>query len=992
MASITFRSARVPAMACVLALALCGALRTSAAAQSLTSGALAGEVRSEADEPLDGTVITLTSRPGGGTVGVARTSRNGFFDFGSLQPGVYDALFELLGYYPVRIEGIIVVPGERFSLRVELPEVQGTPERVEVVRRSAGGGAIGTMAQRWVTAGDGALPQAEEALPALAELASNTNRTSFEGLPSSANVLVVDGFPRADRRSPAAHAARAAGLRLAFMSNARLMGDAVDVEWPSAAAGYFTAITRLAAGPPAGRVYGDWTADALAGGDAGSFQAYRAGADIGGTLADSGRFFLSAEFERSELPLASAYAQTDRFADLDAVVQQQGGDLSSWTLPRASSTERATVFGAAAIPLGDAHSLRAHGSFTALPQLDVVDVRTGQLLTPGGGIDGRDIFAGGTFASRLSETLSNELSVGFESGRVERTGDADALPLTQVVSVGAVFGSADNVAWTEQVQQIYARETLRWQLDSHTIKFGGWISQRGYDLDFVQNRAPTLVFATPDDLAGRSASYSEIVGTTRPADFSTLHYAVYVQDEWVPDPTVRLKAGVRVGVVQLPDSADVRLNTNFGLATALSNRTFERAITTFEPRFAVDWRPTGEWLVNASATVNGAGVAPEVMAELLSNDGGLVQQAAAVDVGSRWPDEPGSPITVGESLTLLGPKFLGPRTSRASGGIARSIGPFSLGIEATYRRTEFLPERRDLNLLPVAASHDQYGRPIYGPLAKVGGVVTPVPTENRRIAGFGPVWALESTATSQYTGVSFSFERQTTAGVGFLARYTYSKTEDDWLGGSSLDPQAQLSPFPDSLGGADWVDGTSDYDVPHRLVLGAELEIPVRLRPRIAALYRRETGAPFTPGFRTGVDVNGDGSGRNDPAYIDPGVPGIDALLGAWDCLQSNLGGFAERNACRTDDVQGLDARFSMDVVQSERFSAQLVVDALDLIASERVGVDNALYLVDPAGDLEVSAGGAMTTIPLIANPDFGRPLTRYAPQRRIRIGLRVRY
>jgi hypothetical protein len=140
------------------------------------------------------------------------------------------------------------------------------------------------------------------------------------------------------------------------------------------------------------------------------------------------------------------------------------------------------------------------------------------------------------------------------------------------------------------------------------------------------------------------------------------------------------------------------------------------------------------------------------------------------------------------------------------------------------------------------------------------------------------------------------------------------------------------------------------------------------------------------------MDVNADGSATNDPAFIDGDIAGTDALLAEWDCLADDAGGFARRNGCRGDPVQSLDARLSIRIAESERFGAQLVVDALDLLSSEREVLDQAVYLVDPEADLVRSADGATTTIPLVANPGFGEPLTRYAPQRRIRIGLHVRY
>ena len=67
-----------------------------------------------------------------------------------------------------------------------------------------------------------------------------------------------------------------------------------------------------------------------------------------------------------------------------------------------------------------------------------------------------------------------------------------------------------------------------------------------------------------------------------------------------------------------------------------------------------------------------------------------------------------------------------------------------------------------------------------------------------------------------------------------------------------------------------------------------------------------------------------------------------------------------------------------------------LVVDAVNLIATEDGVIDRALYLVDPAASLIVSPDGRNYTVPLVANPDFGKLLSRFTPQRFLRLGLRV--
>jgi hypothetical protein len=68
------------------------------------------------------------------------------------------------------------------------------------------------------------------------------------------------------------------------------------------------------------------------------------------------------------------------------------------------------------------------------------------------------------------------------------------------------------------------------------------------------------------------------------------------------------------------------------------------------------------------------------------------------------------------------------------------------------------------------------------------------------------------------------------------------------------------------------------------------------------------------------------------------------------------------------------------------------VLDGLNLIASDQGEVDRALYLVDPTRALVVNAGSGTVNVPFIANPNFGQMVTRYAPQRVVRLGIRLSY
>jgi hypothetical protein len=236
-----------------------------------------------------------------------------------------------------------------------------------------------------------------------------------------------------------------------------------------------------------------------------------------------------------------------------------------------------------------------------------------------------------------------------------------------------------------------------------------------------------------------------------------------------------------------------------------------------------------------------------------------------------------------------------------------------------------------------------------------------------------------------------SLERDVGGPFAFFARYTYSRTTDNWLSGAGGGPEAQLTPFPE-LDESDWLEGRSDFDLPHRLAAAAELRVPGGLQPRFAAVYRLRSGYPFTPGFRQGVDVNGDGSGSNDPAFVDEAISGTADLARNWGCVRAQMERFAERNACRGGMVHSLDGRFSLSLPSATGVSGEIFVEALNLLHSPLGEPDRALYLIDAGGSLVENPTTGVIRLPLITNPDFGKPLSRIDAGRTLRIGLQLAF
>ena len=208
-----------------------------------------------------------------------------------------------------------------------------------------------------------------------------------------------------------------------------------------------------------------------------------------------------------------------------------------------------------------------------------------------------------------------------------------------------------------------------------------------------------------------------------------------------------------------------------------------------------------------------------------------------------------------------------------------------------------------------------------------------------RFDGFGLVSAFDVDGAADYWGMTAGLEQQVGSSV-FKVEYTLSRADDNLVHAGHSFPVDQLSPFPDSLNGSDWMDGVSDTDRRHRLVVAMDVPLPGVSQIRFGAVYRHLSGRPFTPGFGYGVDINGDGSFANDPAYVDTDIDGTQALFSAWPCLGQSNGDFAPRNSCRESALNTLDLRLSAALLRIGGSPLTVTAEVMDILQAERRAVD----------------------------------------------------
>ncbi len=968
-------------------------------AQALVSGSLEGSVVDSGNRPLFAVTITITDRTTGRRW-IVRTNRAGVYTVDNLVAGRYDALFERLGFDPQRVEDIGVHPGERRDISVRLVTAQGPAVQTRV---RAAEPSIALAAQsgpdRWMTGATttASLPlDAGDVATAAATSSATGARFDVEGLPLGMQSVLIDGIPSAARLTPRALRARAAAFPLAAMSMAGLTTMTPDVEYNSSAGGHFAAATRPA-GTSVLRGWADGAMDAFVFGadDVPAFESFRFGGLIGSAIVrDTAGVVLGGEYARTVSPYRAVWAPGGAGPALeDAAREQYGIDLTAWSRPALETAERISGFARMDLRIGARSTLNLRGLFASQPTVSWVLPAAEQPVGAALSAKATDVFAAGTLTTSVADgAASNEFNIAFELSSMERdqgSGPARDLPATTVAAAARSFGDPAGRMAESRTWSLYARNTLTIPSGAHRVKLGIAFTAPSYDLTVLHGTAGTFHFSSPGDYASGRGYYAGLAGVSTQRAWNESRFALFAQDSWKPRPDVEVLAGARLNVIKHADSIDIAPEARWLRLTGLSNQTLEQRNVEIEPRFMITWRPSETGLVvTGIAQVDAQSIDPALTSEVLVRDG-------SVDVRrgfGRFTGYPAVPDTVrveGPTLSMFGPRFQGARTSRLTGAITQAIGTFSLSVAATFRRTEFLSQRKDLNLLPVAAARDQFGRPIYGQLRKEGALLFADGESNRRFPEFDEVWGLQATGTSTYRGFTITAARELAGPFGFHAAYTFSRTEDDWLLGSWGDPRSQISPFPDSLAGVDWANGRSDLDVPHRVVAGIEVQVPGRYGPRLAAVYRYQSGYPFTPGFRDGIDANADGSATNDPAFLSGTIAGTQELVGRWSCL-GPLEAFAERNACRSPAIQAVDARVTIGVSSADSYAAHLVIDALNLVAPEDIVPDRAVYLVDPARSLTVSPNGRNVTVPLIANTGFGEAAARYAPQRLLRLGLRL--
>lgn len=978
-----------------------------AQAQSLTSGSLRGVVQTADGEPVSGAAVTLESRAGAALMSL-ESDRQGGFSAQLLTPGEYRLLVEQIGYQPLRSSGVIITAG---TTTYVILTVERRPPPITSVTEVTNPGVRGGSAAGLVLSGTELTPFDRPGdLGGLGRLSPSLvtpgdGRAGLGlgagGLPVSESRLFVDGVLETVLRHPGLRAEPLSTplFQRSGLNQVHFLGVASDAEWRGVPGMLVSGQSRTGAGrrfsvaPYASFSSAKLGQNSLDNPGDSSGTSFQLGASLNAAIVpDTAHLFIEGGYQSLEQPTALPWANDgSSFAGQPASLATQ--------VPAIGTGTYQTALGLFAVPvvrswkgghgqarldwqLGSTNHLMARLGYAswkeASPQLG-----SDPFFGTGTSLKGRDL-SGAIGLTSSSGAFANELRGGFSMARREWLGSPVAG--TILSGDGIAFGTSPALPATFDVKRVDISDAIQFVRGPHRLKGGVGVSILSYDQDYRYGASGLFHFGDLDRFAEGRGTYFQVAGTPGSARYTVTTPGVFLEDTWSASPDFQLQLGARYETQVFPKTK-ISADTSWFNASGVSNSFTPDYSSRVSPRIGFTWSLRSSWVIRGSGGLYQGELDPSLFAEALLFDGGSTVRRG-LGLFPAWPSDPGGAApTVGKRLTLFSDQYRSPRTAKFDFGFARSFGGgTTLSAGASYSHSDFLLRRQDLNRADAGGRATQEGRLVYGTLVKQGALVSAAPESNRLFDTHDLVFGLAPTGYVDHYEINAGLAHRVTRGFSVDVAYTYGKTTDNLVGLLQADPADQLDPFPEGLpGGGDWSSGRSDLDITHRVAASAEYRSSGTRPMILGARWRWRSGLPFTPGFRPGVDLNGDGGGNNDPVVTPQG--------GLTACPDAPGGEFAPRNSCREDGVQALDLRFSigLPVTFGSGGNVFLTVDAFNLVSSSSGVIDKAALLIDPAGQLGTGTGGTIV-VPFTANPRFGTLLSRRVEPRLLRVGLKMEY
>jgi outer membrane receptor protein involved in Fe transport len=655
------------------------------------------------------------------------------------------------------------------------------------------------------------------------------------------------------------------------------------------------------------------------------------GGSLGGPIErDKAFFFVSYDAQRNDIPnlidlntnLAGITLPTD--ADTVAGLAKLRAKADSWQ----RGQDQDVYLAKADWQLSSAHRLSARYNRQEF---------TGKNFENGGATNasehtGNSLVQTDTFNASFSSVFGSDL---FNEARGQwakdkepgeaNSGDPEATVRQSgrtILTIGRNFFSPRETT----IKRYQLADTVTWIAGDNTWKFGG-----DYNHDDILNFFPGNFNGsyTFDSLAdynrGKASRYVQAFagnGTTGPTtEPNSEEWSLFAQDQLQLRRNLTLTLGVRYDVQEFAQPA-VR-NPDAQLAAAGIDTSFLKTDrNNISPRLGLSWSPNDRLVVRAGYGIF-YGRTPAIMVGTAHSNNGINVQTVTF-TGALVPTYPAIFVSLPTGVALPKPTifvfdkdFEQPEVHQASvGGEYALSNDWAIGASYLYVRGKNLQRSTDINLgAPVATAI-----PIQG-----GGslVIQQFPTV-RPFSNFDRIIEFQSTADSEYNGLTLELRKRFANGFSGALAYTYGKVTDTVPDATAVVPasadDAKFASNPADFG-ADDAAGVNDQR--QRLVLSGLWALPYWQGAEGWRRYLLDgwsfswiatyaTGQPYSEAITN--DVNRDGNTRND---IVPGSRDTDRLPANY----------------------GLDLRVQKAIPLAGAFKLDLIAEAFNLFDRDNINL-----------------------------------------------------
>jgi hypothetical protein len=764
----------------IVCLVICLRVQLSYGAQSsITTGTLLGVVRDASGAVILGADVSARNVDTNQTRESVSAS-DGEYRIAALPVGDYEVRVVKEGFAPYVNPSVTVVLGQAGTLDIAL-DVAAAAESVAVHTQPS---IIDVTATATTTTIDGErieeLPVnsrnyleftllAPGVAPSSPSSSSGGNGSAtpltdsgftFGGMRPRSNSISIDGLDNTDETTGAARVALSPEIVREF----QIVNNGLSAESGGAAGGAINIVTKTGSND----IHGDaflfaqnelFNADDPVAARAGSgrplFHRYQSGFALGGPLQrDKLFFYMAGEQEHASQEDASeisalvgnriSAALASGFASALPVRSLQSGRFAT----SADETEAAGKL----TYLYGRHSMNSRFAFTNA-RVRGIAFNTEELddLSSRGSSYIKDYQLTGSDLIALSSTSINELRFQLASRRaVSHAGDriGPEVDIAGVAMFGRPYGS--ETARRENRMQILDNITV--ERGRHEWKAGVSGNVVGLNAQMQDGFGGLFTFLSVDDfMAGRPAAWRQTFGRAD-TSFNVGSLGGFVQDTYQLSGALTLNLDLRYAVERLP-------------------RSFATDFRNVSPRMGIAWAPSKPWIVRGSfgiyhdriplAFVDKAVRENGTSAfEQIADESGI---ASAVFNGSGG--HPFSPVPgIAPSIFSAAPTFSTPYSIQSNASVERQIST-DVSVRASYlfSRGRHLLRTRNANLLPPVLQPD--GRELF--------------SAGRIDSRYGAIYQLESSASSDYNGLTLSLNKRLSDEFELLASYTWSKTLDD---------------------------------------------------------------------------------------------------------------------------------------------------------------------------------------------------------------------